>query len=313
MNRLQKGQEAVSVLVVGSIAFDSVKTPFGSAREVLGGSATYFSLAASYFTPVHVVGVVGEDFGEEHLDVFRQRGVDLQGIERAQGKTFRWSGVYSYDLNERDTLDTQLNVFADFGPRIPESYRDASYIFLGNIDPDLQRDVLQQVRSPRFVALDTMNYWIENKRDSLLHTLSAVHLLTINDGEARQLTEEVNLVKAARKILALGPRILIIKRGEYGALMFSDSTVFSAPGYPLEFVYDPTGAGDTFAGGLCGYLANLDNVCDDTLRQAIIFGSAMASFCVEDFSVRRLQNLSYPDILARYRDFLRLTRFDDVS
>ena len=302
----------MSVLAVGSIAFDSVKTPFGSAREVLGGSAVYFSLAASYFTSVNLVGVIGEDFQESHLQVLRERAIDLQGLETAPGKTFRWSGVYSYDMNERETLETHLNVFADFRPKIPESYRDCRYLFLGNIDPDLQWDILQQVRKPELISLDTMNYWIETKRDSLLRALSAVHLLTLNDGEARQLSEEVNLVKAARKILDLGPRILIIKRGEYGALMFTDSTVFSAPGYPLEVVYDPTGAGDSFAGGLCGYLANLDNVCDSTLRQAIIFGSTMASFCVEAFSVQRLRNLTYDEILERYRQFRRLSHFDDV-
>jgi len=302
----------MSVLAVGSIAFDTVKTPFGSAQEVLGGSAVYFSLAASYFTSVNLVGIVGEDFQESHLQVLRERGIDLQGLETGPGKTFRWSGVYSYDLNERETLDTQLNVFADFRPKIPEPYRDCRYLFLGNIDPDLQWDIVQQVRKPDFISLDTMNYWIEHKRESLLRALSAVHLLTLNDGEARQLSEEVNLVKASRKILELGPRIVIIKRGEYGALMFTDSTLFCAPGYPLEFVYDPTGAGDSFAGGLCGYLANLDNVCDSTLRQAIIFGSTMASFCVEAFSVKRLRSLTYAEILERYRQFRQLTHFDDV-
>lgn len=302
----------MSLLVVGSVAFDSVKTPFGEVDEALGGSALYFSLSAGFFNDVNLVAVVGEDFPEEEIAFLNKRNVDTRGLMRVPGKTFRWKGEYSYELNEARTLDTELNVFEAFSPELPEPYREARYLFLGNIDPELQMSVLQQVSNPEWVGMDTMNFWIERKRDALLEVLPHVDILTINDGEARQLTEEVNLVQAARKILAYGIKVLIIKRGEYGALMFNGSQIFAAPAYPLETVFDPTGAGDSFAGGLMGYLSNVQNVNDETLRRAIIFGSVMASFNVEDFSMRRMRTLSYREIERRFKLFKQLTHFEDI-
>lgn len=302
----------MSLLVVGSVAFDSVETPFGKAEEVLGGSATYFSTSASYFTDVKLVAVVGDDFPEEHVDFLKSREIDVKGLQKSNGKTFRWKGRYDFDLNQAHTLDTQLNVFASFKPQIPEEYKDAEYVFLANIDPVLQLEVLKQVRKPKFVACDTMNFWIEGKPDELKETLKHVNLLTINEGEARELAKEPNLVLAAKKILSLGPKTLIIKRGEYGSLMFSDSGIFSAPAYPLESVFDPTGAGDSFAGGFMGYLSNTGNVNDGAIRQAIIFGSVMASFNVEDFSLNGMKNLNYKEIEDRFKEFKRLTHFEDL-
>lgn len=302
----------MGLLVVGSVAFDSVKTPFGEVEEVLGGSATYFSTAASFFTNVSLVAVVGEDFPEKHIAFLKSRNIDITGLDRSVGETFRWKGEYTYELNEAHTLDTQLNVFENFKPRLPQSYRDHEVVFLANIDPDLQRDVLNQVNNPKVVACDTMNFWIEGKRDSLIETLKLVDILIINDGEARELSGEPNLVKAASKIRGLGPKTLIVKRGEYGALLFTGNSVFSAPGYPLESVFDPTGAGDSFAGGFMGYLANTMNLDDSNIRRAIIFGSVMASFNVEDFSLNRLKTLDYQEIENRFREFRRLTHFDDI-
>ena len=302
----------MGILVVGSVALDSVTTPFGAVQEVLGGSATYFSTAASFFAPVSLVAVVGEDFPAEHLSLLRGRSIDLRGLQRAQGKTFRWQGEYGYDLNQVRTIETQLNVFADFLPQIPEEYREERIIFLANIDPDLQREVLRQVKSPQFVAADTMNYWIEGKMDSLRETLRGVDVLIINDAEVRQLAKEPNLVKAARQILFWGPSHLVVKRGEYGALMFWGEGCFSAPGFPLEAVCDPTGAGDSFAGGFVGYLANTLNFSEANIRKAVIMGSVMASFNVEDFSLNRLKSLTYSEIEARYREFKRLSHFEDL-
>ncbi|MBI5166112.1 MAG: sugar kinase [candidate division NC10 bacterium] len=302
----------MSILVVGSIALDTVRTPFGEAREVLGGSATYFSAAASFFTEVNLVGVVGEDFPEEHMAFLESRSIDTRGLRRMPGKTFRWAGEYGFDLNEAHTLDTQVNVFADFKAEVPEEYRSSEFLFLANIDPDLQRDVLGQVREPLLVAADTMNFWIQRKPDSLRRTLEGVHLLIINDAETRQLAGDPNLVKAAKRILDWGPRALIIKRGEYGALMFNNGRWFAAPAYPLEAIFDPTGAGDTFAGGFLGYLANTRNLSDENVRKAIIMGSVMASFNVEDFSLDRLKTLTYPEIETRYREFKRLAHFEDL-
>lgn len=302
----------MSLLVVGSVAFDSVETPFGKAEEVLGGSATYFSTSASYFTDVKLVAVVGDDFPEEHVDFLKSREIDVKGLQRSSGKTFRWKGRYDFDLNQAHTLDTQLNVFASFKPQIPEEYKDAEYVFLANIDPVLQLEVLKQVRKPKFVACDTMNFWIEGKPDELKETLKHVDLLTINEGEARELAKEPNLVLAAKKILSYGPKTLIVKRGEYGSLMFSDSGIFSAPAYPLESVFDPTGAGDSFAGGFMGYLSNIGNISDGSIRQAIIFGSVMASFNVEDFSLNGMKDLSYKEIEERFKEFKRLTHFEDL-
>ncbi|MFQ5803900.1 MAG: PfkB family carbohydrate kinase [Candidatus Methylomirabilales bacterium] len=300
------------ILVVGSVALDTVKTPFGEAREVLGGSAVYFAASASFFTPVSVVAVVGEDFPLESLDFLRGREVDFAGLERRAGRTFRWQGEYSFDLNEAKTLDTQLNVFAEFHPRLPEAYRERELIFLANIDPELQREVLTQVLGPRLVAADTMNFWIHGKPDALRQTLEQVQVLIINDAEARMLAKEPNLVRAARKILTWGPRSLVIKRGEYGALSFSDGGWFAAPALPLEHVYDPTGAGDAFAGGFLGFLASTRNFDEVNLRRAVIMGSVMASFAVEAFSLQRLQSLTYPEIETRYRQFKALAHFEDL-
>lgn len=303
----------MSILVVGSVAFDSVETPFGKVEEVLGGSGTFFSTSASFFTDVQLVAVVGEDFPDSHLDFLQSRNVDLAGLSVHPGNTFRWAGRYGYDLNEAQTLDTQLNVFETFQPQLPENYRDAEYVFLANIDPELQLDVLRQVRKPKLVVCDTMNFWISGKKAALLETLAKVDILMINEGEARQLADEANLIKAARSILAAGPTTLVVKRGEYGALMFSEHSIFAAPAYPLEAVFDPTGAGDTFAGGFMGYLAASQNHSEASIRQAIIFGSVMASFAVEDFSLDRMRSLDYREIEERFRKFKLLTEFDGLD
>ncbi len=298
-----------AILVVGSVAYDSVETPFGKADSVLGGSATYFATAASFFAPVRLVAVVGEDFPPDGLAFLAGRPFDLAGLMRRPGLTFRWAGRYGYDLNDAETLDTQLNVFADFRPDLPEAYRDSEYLFLGNIDPELQAEVLRQVRHPRLVAADTMNFWISGKPDALRATLARVDLLLINEAEARQLAGEANLVRAARAIRAMGPRVLIVKRGEYGALMFNDDGVFAAPAYPLEAVFDPTGAGDTFAGGVVGWIARAGRWDEATLRQAIVAGCVLASYNVEAFSLDRLKALTEAEITARYEAFRRLATF----
>jgi pfkB family carbohydrate kinase len=303
----------MSILVVGSVAYDTVETPFGRAERVLGGSASFFSLAASFFSPVNLVAVVGADFGAEQMKAFQGRPIDLQGLERREGKTFHWQGRYSWDLNSRDTIRTDLNVFEFFEPRIPASYRSSDVVFLGNIDPVLQRDVLGQVDRPRLVACDTMNFWIQGKPAELKETLREVDVLLINDAEARELSGEWNLVKAARAIRALGPRILVIKKGEHGVLMFAPDGSFAVPAYPLEQVFDPTGAGDTFAGGFLGYLASAPEPGDAALRRAVVMGSALASFCVEAFSLDRLRTLTRPEIDERYRLFQQLTHFDSLS
>ena len=300
------------LLVVGSVALDTVKTPFGEVTEVLGGSATYFSTAASYFTSVDLIAVVGQDFPDQHVNFLKGRGIDLAGLERRPGSTFRWKGEYSHQLNEAQTLDTRLNVFETFRPKIPEQYRSPEVLFLGNIDPELQQDVLQQVKRPALVACDTMNFWINGKQDALWKVLAGIDVLIINDGEARALGCDPNLVKVAKKILSRGPQYLIVKRGEYGVLLFTGEHVFGAPAYPLEEVRDPTGAGDTFAGGFLGYLAATENRSSAAMRQAIIFGSVMASFTVEAFSLDRLKNLDYKEIEERFQSFKRLTHFDDI-
>jgi sugar/nucleoside kinase (ribokinase family) len=302
----------MSILVVGSVAFDTVETPFGKAEKVLGGSASFFSVAASFFAPVQLVGVVGADFGEAQLQAFRGRHIDLAGLERADGKTFHWQGKYSYDLNSRDTIATDLNVFEFFQPKIPDAYRTAEYVFLGNIDPVLQREVLDQVSQPKLVACDTMNFWISGKSEELKKTLARVDVLLINDAEARQLSGEWNIVKAARAIRALGPRTLVVKKGEHGVLMFSDHGSFAAPAFPLEDVFDPTGAGDTFAGGFIGYIAGAGNSSDETLRRAVVMGSTLASFSVEAFSLERLLTLTRPEIDERFRRFKHLTQFEAI-
>jgi sugar/nucleoside kinase (ribokinase family) len=302
----------MGILVVGSVALDSVKTPFGTREEILGGSATYFSIAASYFTNVSIVAVVGEDFPETHVALLRNKGIDISGLQRQRGKTFRWKGEYSPDFNTRTTLETQLNVFADFSPKLLSSHFFHEYIFLGNIDPDLQRSVLEQMRSPKLVACDTMNYWIKNKRDSLMRTLSMIDLLIINDEETRQLAENQNLMQAARRILSWGPKMLVIKRGEFGALMLDAHSVFCLPAYPVENVLDPTGAGDSFAGGLLGYLAATGASGNMAMRKAIVYGSSMASFNVTGFGPEQLGDLTYPEVEARYREFRKLVFFEDI-
>ena len=301
------------LLVVGSMAFDTVRTPFGEANDVLGGSATYFSTSASFFTDVDLIAVIGEDFPEEHLSFLRERGINLAGLERREGKTFRWKGEYTYQLNEAQTLETHLNVLETFRPKIPEEYRTPHMLFLGNIDPDLQMDVLSKVTRPNVVACDTMNFWIDGKRDALWKVLEKIDILIINDGEARALGEDSNLVQVAKRILAKGPKHLIIKRGEYGVLMFTGDQIFGAPAFPLEQVKDPTGAGDTFAGGFMGHLAASGDMSTEGLRQAIIFGSVMASFNVEAFSLDRLRHLDRKEIDTRFRAFKQLTHFDDLS
>ncbi len=301
------------LLVVGSVAFDTVRTPFGEATEVLGGSATYFSTAASFFTGVDLIAVVGEDFPDEHVAFLKSRGIDVSGLERRSGKTFRWQGEYTYQLNEAHTLDTQLNVLESFRPKIPDHYRTPDMLFLGNIDPELQMDVLNQVERPRIVACDTMNFWIHGKREALWKVLEKIDVLVINDGEARELGQDFSLVKVAKDVLARGPKYFIVKRGEYGVLMFHEKSVFGAPAFPLESVKDPTGAGDTFAGGFMGHLSSTEDFSGEGLRRAIIFGSVMASFTVEGFSLDRLRQLERQDIESRFRDFKRLTHFEDLS
>jgi sugar/nucleoside kinase (ribokinase family) len=300
----------MSLVVVGSVALDSVRTPFGAREDALGGSAYYFAMAAAFFTKVHVVGVVGDDFPAEHVAFLDARGIDTRGLTRAPGRTFRWAGEYGDALNEARTLDTRLGVFQEFHPVLPDDYRALPNVFLANIDPDLQREVLAQVAAPRLVACDTMNFWITGKPDALKRTLARVDVLVVNDIEARLFSGETNLVRAARFIMGLGPRTVVIKRGEYGALLFDGEGVFAVPAFPLETVADPTGAGDSFAGGFVGYLSRVGTRTDDDLRRAMVHGSVMASFNVEDFSVDRLRTLTLPEIDARARAFAELTRFE---
>ena len=303
----------MGIVVVGTVAFDTVETPFGKGENVLGGSATYFSTSASFFSDVSLVAVVGEDFPEEHVSFLKSREIDLQGLQRIPGKTFHWSGKYGYDLNEAQTLDTQLNVLLDFKPELPAAYRSTDVLFLANIDPELQLQVLDQVDKPRLTACDSMNFWISSRPEALKEVMRRVDIVVINEGEARMLTGEANLVKAARQMINQGCKRLVVKRGEYGVLMFTTDTVFAAPAWPLEEVFDPTGAGDTFAGGFMGYLANTGDLSEEGIRQALVFGSVMASFNVEDFSLNRMKRLTYPEIEARYRSFKGLTSFRDLG
>jgi sugar/nucleoside kinase (ribokinase family) len=306
---LSSGPTGGPVLIVGSVAYDSVRTPFGEANEVLGGAACYASASASFFSPVRLVGVVGDDFSYEHVAQLAHRDIDLAGLQRAPGKTFRWSGYYEFDFNQAHTISTDLNVFESFQPELPESYRDTPYVFLANIDPTLQLSVLDQVRRPKLVLCDTMNFWIEGAREKLLEVLARCDVALMNDAEARQLCGLSNLIAAARHVLDFGPGIVVIKKGEHGSLMVTRDCYFSAPGYPLEDVRDPTGAGDTFAGGLIGYLARCDDCSEEAMRRAIVAGTVMASFTVEDFSLNRLMALEPEEIAERYHEIVAMTRF----
>lgn len=302
----------MSIVVVGSVFFDTVETPFGKVEDVMGGAATYFSVAASFFTPVKMVATAGEDFPRNEIEFLQSRGVDLSGLKLQPGRTGRWAGRYHEDMNIRDTLDLQLNVFADFQPVLPTGYRDSRFVFLANIDPQLQQSVLDQLSAPGLVGCDTMNHWITSARPEVERLLARVDILTINDEEARLLSGERNIVKAARRILEMGPKSVLIKRGEYGVIRFAPDSVFAVPAFPLEEVFDPTGAGDTFAGGFMGEIARSGDTSETGLRRAIVYGSVMASFCVEDFSLARLRTLTVDDIERRYRQFVSLTDIDGV-
>jgi cytidine kinase len=303
----------MSLTVVGSVAFDALETPFGKRDKVLGGAATHFGLSASFFTQVNAVGVVGGDFGEAEWDVFRRHHINTDDIEVVKdGKTFFWSGRYDYDMNTAHTLDTQLNVFETFNPKLSENSKNAEFLFLANIQPVLQKGVREQCPNARFVAMDTMNFWISSVKDAVIDTIKSVDCIIINDAEARQLTDEPSIYKAARTLMDFGLRAVVIKRGEYGATLFTRDGYFSAPAYPLESVFDPTGAGDTFAGGFMGYLSSQTEITDESLRRGMIYGSVMASFNVEKFGTERVDELDYPEINQRFKDFKRMTHFDDI-
>ena len=305
----------MSVLVVGSVAYDSVKTPFGSREDSLGGSAMYFSIGISRFAPVSLIAVVGEDFQEKHIELLRSRGVDVSGLRRERGKTFRWAGeYYSADLNARATLDTQLNVFAEFSPKLSAEQRRSPYLFLANIDPELQLDVLRQMEQrPELVALDSMNFWIEGKREALNEIVGKADALFMDEGETRDFAQEGNLVTAARKIMAKGPSAVVVKRGAHGVLLFAGDAIFSAPAFPLDHVVDPTGAGDTFASGFMGYIAATGDRTPVAYRRAAMLGSVMGSFCVQGFSVDKILTLSMQDIEDRFRAFTELTSFTPLN
>ncbi|MFC2139785.1 PfkB family carbohydrate kinase [Bacteroidota bacterium] len=303
----------MSILVVGSIALDDIQTPFDKIENVLGGSTTYISLAASYFSgPVNIVGVVGDDFGQNNLDLFEKHNIDVDGLQIVEGgKTFRYGCKYHYDLNMRDSLFTELNVFEKFDAKIPDKYKKASMVVLGNIDPVLQTNVLDQLENKKFVVCDTMNFWIEGMKDELLKVLKRVNVLIINDSEARLLAQDPNLIKAAHNIMDLGPEYLIIKKGEHGAMLFGNDTIFSAPAYPMENIFDPTGAGDSFAGGFTGFLHKTQDLSFENLKRATVYGSVVASFCVEKFSTKALEDLSFLEIHNRFIEFRELSKFDE--
>ncbi len=303
----------MSLLVVGSLALDTIETPFGKAEEVLGGSSVYISVSASYFVePVRLVGVVGSDFPKSAIEFLKSKNIDLTGLQIIDiGKTFRWGGKYHYDLNVRDTVYTHLNVFEHFKPVIPESYKKSSYVCLGNIDPTLQQCVIEQIQNPRLVIGDTMNFWINGKRKELQKAIEMMDVLVLNDSEARLLSNEPNLIRAAKIIMKMGPRIVIIKKGEHGALLITEKTIFSAPAYPLENINDPTGAGDAFAGGFIGWIAKTDDLSEENLKCAVIYGSTLASFCVEMFSIDRIKDLSHLEIKDRFLEFRALSHFEE--
>lgn len=299
----------MSLLVVGSVALDTIKTPFGRCREVLGGSATYFGVSASIFSPVKLVAVVGRDFPRQHISFLKKKRIDLTGLKFEKGKTFRWSGEYSWDLNDAKTLATHLNVFATFDPEVPLKYKNSKFLFLANIDPHIQEKVLKQIKSPKLVACDTMNYWIANKPKHLRKVLKKVDMFFLNESEARQLTNETNLIKACRKITKMGPKRVILKKGEHGVILFSNNSFFSIPAYLMESIFDPTGAGDTFAGGVMGYLAKCRKLNETNLRRAVVLGNIMATFAVEDFSLRRLGSIKKADVMHRFKRFKKQMHF----
>lgn len=303
----------MSLLIVGTVAYDTVETPFGKVKDALGGSATYAGCAASFFTPVNLVSVVGQDFKKEDLKFLAARKIDLSGVTVARGKTFRWSGLYEFDLNQAKTRFTQLNVLAGFKSVLPPNYLNSDFVFLANLDPVMQRKVIEQLKKPRLILLDTMNFWIENSKKELLKTIKMVDGLILNETEARELTGIASLIKAGRNLLKLGPKLIIIKKGEHGALLFTRDDFFAAPSYPLEEIKDPTGAGDTFAGGLAGYLAKTKNISVPNLRKAIILGSTLASFNVEDFSLNRLKKLKISEICRRFEKFQELVYFEELD
>ncbi|MBL0064902.1 MAG: bifunctional hydroxymethylpyrimidine kinase/phosphomethylpyrimidine kinase [Bacteroidetes bacterium] len=303
----------MSLVVVGTVAFDAIETPFGKTDKIIGGAATYSGTSAAYFTKnIKLVSVVGDDFPMEMIEQFRKSGMSTEGLQIKKGqKTFFWSGKYHIDMNTRDTLDTQLNVLLDFDPVIPDSYQDCEFLMLSNLMPQLQKKVIERIhKRPRLIVMDTMNFWMETQWDALMDTIKLVDVLTVNDSEARQLTNEHSLVKAAQKILAMGPKYLIIKKGEHGALLFNKEQVFFAPALPLEDVFDPTGAGDTFAGGFIGHIAQTRDISFENMKRGIIYGSAMASFCVEKFGLERLVDLQHPEIEERVQQFIDLVQFD---
>ena len=302
----------MSLIIIGTVAFDAIETPIGKTDKIVGGAATFASLAASYFyNKVKIVGVVGDDFLQQDIDTFNQHGINTEGLQiKAGEKSFFWAGKYHNDMNSRDTLATELNVLADFDPIIPESYQDCEYLMLGNLTPQVQQTVIKRLQKrPKLIVLDTMNFWMDVAMDDLLETISMVDVLTINDAEARQLSGEYSLVKAAKKILNMGPKYLIIKKGEHGALLFHENQVFSAPALPLAEVFDPTGAGDTFAGGFIGYLAKVGTINFNNMKNAIIYGSALASFCVEKFGTERILNLTEAEVAGRIQEFVKLSAF----
>lgn len=303
----------MSLTVVGSVAFDALETPFGQRDKILGGAGTHFGLSASFFTKVNAVGVVGGDFGDDEWAVFKRHNINTDDIEVvADGKTFFWKGRYDYDMNTAHTLDTQLNVFETFDPKLSENSKNAEFLFLANILPMLQKQVREQMPNAKFVAMDTMNFWITSMKDALIETIKVVDCIIINDAEARQLTDEPNIHKAAKAIMEIGPKAVVIKRGEYGATLFTEEGYFVVPAYPLESVFDPTGAGDTFAGGFMGYLSAHKEVTNETLRRAMVYGSVMASFNVEKFGTERVDALDYPEINQRFKAFKTMTHFDEI-
>ncbi|MFC1571283.1 PfkB family carbohydrate kinase [Candidatus Margulisiibacteriota bacterium] len=303
----------MTLLIVGSIALDTVETPFGKKQDILGGSAVHASVSASFYAPIAIVGAVGADFSQEHFDFFKSRGIDTSGIQVMPGETFRWSGYYEYDMNQAHTRDTKLNVLSTFDPKIPAELRKAEHVFLANLDPSLQLKVLDQLEKPKFIAMDTMNFWIENKREVLHELIKRVDLVLLNDGEARQFMETPNIPIAAARLLKLGAKAVIIKKGEHGALLFSDGVHFAAPSYPQDMLRDPTGAGDSFAGGLMGYLAKSGDLSEENIRRAVIVGSVMASFNVEDFSLDRLKRLKHKEIINRFDEFRKFSEFQPLS